>query len=44
MNIPLTPELEQFIENQVTSGKYASTEEVIIAAIKLLEKRERTTK
>ncbi len=44
MNIPLTPELEQFIENQVTSGKYASTEEVIIAAIKLLEKRERIYK
>jgi antitoxin ParD1/3/4 len=44
MNIPFTPELEQFIENQVTSGKYASTEEVIIAGIELLEERERTYK
>ena len=37
MNIPFTPELEQFIESQITSGKYTSTEEVIIAAIKLLK-------
>lgn len=34
MSISLTPELEQFIQGQVASGKYASTEEVIIAAIK----------
>jgi antitoxin ParD1/3/4 len=40
MSISLTPELEQFIQNQVASGKYASTEEVIIAGIKLLEERE----
>ncbi|WP_096598931.1 type II toxin-antitoxin system ParD family antitoxin [Calothrix sp. NIES-2100] len=40
MNISFTPELEQFIQSQVTSGKYASTEEVIIAGIKLLEERE----
>ncbi|MDJ0799608.1 MAG: type II toxin-antitoxin system ParD family antitoxin [Calothrix sp. MO_167.B12] len=41
MSISLTPELEQFIQSQVASGKYASTEEVIIAGIKLLEERER---
>ncbi|MGF1675919.1 MAG: type II toxin-antitoxin system ParD family antitoxin [Rivularia sp. (in: cyanobacteria)] len=40
MSISLTPELEEFIQNQVESGKYASTEEVIIAGIKLLEERE----
>ena len=40
MSISLTPELEQFIQNQVKSGKYTSAEEVIIAGIKLLEERE----
>jgi antitoxin ParD1/3/4 len=40
MNISFTPELERFIQSQVASGKYASTEEVIIAGIKLLEERE----
>jgi antitoxin ParD1/3/4 len=40
MNISFTPELERFIQSQVASGKYASTEEVIVAGIKLLEKRE----
>ncbi|BAY87161.1 hypothetical protein NIES267_66790 [Calothrix parasitica NIES-267] len=40
MSISLTPELEDFIQSQVESGKYASTEEVIIAGIKLLEQRE----
>jgi antitoxin ParD1/3/4 len=41
MSISLTPELEQFIQSQIASGKYASTEDVIIAGIKLLEERER---
>ena len=40
MNISFTPELEQFIQSQVASGKYTSTEEVIVAGIKLLEERE----
>ena len=40
MNISFTPELEQFIQSQVKSGKYASTEEVVVAGIKLLEERE----
>lgn len=44
MSISLTPELEQFIQSQIASGKYASTEEVIIAGIKLLEKTERIYK
>jgi antitoxin ParD1/3/4 len=33
MKISLTPELEQFIQNQVNSGKYISSEEVIKAAL-----------
>ncbi len=40
MNISFTPELEQFIQSQVSSGKYDSIEEVIVAGIKLLEERE----
>lgn len=44
MSISLTPELEQFIQSQVASGEYTSTEEVIIAGIKLLEERERIYK
>jgi antitoxin ParD1/3/4 len=41
MTLLLTPELEIFIQSQVASGKYTSTDEVIIAALKLLEERER---
>ena len=41
MLITLPPELEQFIQNQVASGKYASVNEVFLAGIKLLEERER---
>jgi len=40
MNISFTPELEQFIQSQVASGKYASIEDMIVAGIKLLEERE----
>jgi len=40
MNISLTTELEQFIQSQVASEKYTSSEEVILASIRLLEKRE----
>ena len=41
MTIALPPELEQFIQSQVASGKYASADEVFLAGIKLLEERER---
>lgn len=44
MNVSLTPELEQFIQSQVQSGKYTSADEVIMASIKLLEERERIYK
>jgi antitoxin ParD1/3/4 len=41
MPITLPPELEQFIESQVSKGKYTSVDEVFLAGIKLLEERER---
>lgn len=44
MNVSLTPELEQFIQSQVESGKYASADEVILAGVKLLEERTRIYK
>jgi len=39
MKIELKPELEQLIEKHLTSGEYASTENVIEAALHLLEQR-----
>lgn len=36
MILLLTPQLEQFIQSQIESGKYASINEVVIAAFKLL--------
>ncbi|OYD98110.1 CopG family transcriptional regulator [Nostoc sp. 'Peltigera membranacea cyanobiont' 210A] len=44
MNISLTTELEQFIQSQVASGKYTSSEEVILAGIRLLEEWEHIDK
>lgn len=44
MNVSLPPELEQFIQSQVESGKYTSADEVILAGIRLLEERDRTYK
>ncbi|MEA5503329.1 type II toxin-antitoxin system ParD family antitoxin [Halotia wernerae UHCC 0503] len=34
MNVSLTPELEQFIQTQIESGKYATAAEVIVDALK----------
>ncbi|MGI8502086.1 MAG: type II toxin-antitoxin system ParD family antitoxin [Hassallia sp.] len=44
MNVSLTPELEQFIQSQLESGRYASSDELIIAGIRLLEEQERIYK
>lgn len=44
MNISLTPEIEQFIQSQVERGKYASADEVILAALMAFEERERIYK
>lgn len=40
MTLLLTPQLEQFVQSQIESGKYTSMNEVIVAALKLLEERE----
>lgn len=42
MQVSLTPDLERFIERQVLSGRYQSANEVVRAALKLLEDRDRT--
>lgn len=44
MNVSLTPELEQFIQSQIESGKYTSADEVVLAGIRLLEERDRVYK
>ena len=44
MEIGLTPQVEQFIQSQVESGKYSSVTQVILAGIKLLEEGERIYK
>jgi antitoxin ParD1/3/4 len=40
MNISLTPELEQLVDDKVKSGRYASASEVIREGLRLLEERE----
>lgn len=39
MNISLKPEHEQFIQAQIQSGQYRSAEELLDAAIALLQQR-----
>ena len=41
MNITLKPEIEQFIQAQIATGRYANAEEVISKALKLLEKQDK---
>jgi antitoxin ParD1/3/4 len=40
MNISLTPELEQFVDEQVSSGQYQSPSEVVINALSALKEAE----
>jgi antitoxin ParD1/3/4 len=40
MNISLTPELEQLVDEKVKSGRYASASEVIREGLRLLEEQE----
>src|SRR3974390_3891045 len=42
MNVSLTPELEQFIQDKVASGRYTSASEVVREALRLLEEHERS--
>jgi antitoxin ParD1/3/4 len=41
MNVSLTPELEQFIAEQVAAGRYRSASEAVRAAIRMLEDQTR---
>jgi len=43
MNVSLTPELENFIQKKVSSGRYASASEVVREALRLLEDHEKAT-
>jgi antitoxin ParD1/3/4 len=40
MNVSLTPELEQFVQEKVSSGLYYSASEVIREGLRLLKERE----
>jgi antitoxin ParD1/3/4 len=40
MNVSLTPQLEQLVQNRVASGLYTSASEVIREALRLLERRD----
>ena len=41
LNVSLTPHLENFVHETVSSGRYQSASEVVRAALRLLEERER---
>jgi antitoxin ParD1/3/4 len=41
MNVSLTPELEQFVQDKVANGRYNSASEVVREALRLLEEQER---
>jgi len=40
-NVSLTPELEALVDREVASGRYRSASEVVRAALRLLDERER---
>lgn len=40
MNVSLTPELEEFVESRVASGRYQTASEVVREGLRLLEERE----
>jgi antitoxin ParD1/3/4 len=40
LNVSLTPELEQFIESRVASGRYQTASEVVREGLRLLEECE----
>jgi antitoxin ParD1/3/4 len=41
MNVSLTPELEQYVQEKVTSGLYYSASEVVREALRLLQEKDR---
>jgi antitoxin ParD1/3/4 len=42
MNVSLTPELEQFVQSRVASGRYQTASEVVREVLRLLEEREQS--
>jgi antitoxin ParD1/3/4 len=40
MTISITPQLEEFVKEQVTAGRYASSSEVVRAGLRLLQDQE----
>ena len=42
MNVSLTPELEQFVQSRVASGRYQTAREEVREGLRLLEEREQT--
>jgi antitoxin ParD1/3/4 len=40
LNVSLTPELEQFVQSRVASGRYQTASEVVREGLRLLEERE----
>ncbi len=40
-NVSLTPELEALVDSKVASGRYRTASEVVRAALRLLDERER---
>lgn len=42
MNVRLEPEFEELVEQKVASGRYASSNEVIQEALRLLDERDST--
>ena len=42
MNVSLTPELEQFVQSRVASGRYQTASEVVREGLRLLEEREQS--
>ncbi|MEM6846264.1 MAG: type II toxin-antitoxin system ParD family antitoxin [Bacteroidota bacterium] len=40
MNVSLTPDLEQYVQNKVKSGRYQSSSEVVREALRLLEEKD----
>jgi len=43
MDVSLTPELEQFVQEIVAAGRYSSTSDVVRAGLRKLEEQERWT-
>jgi antitoxin ParD1/3/4 len=41
MDVTLTPELEQFVQERVASGKNDSASDVLLESLRLLQERER---